>query len=699
MGKDTWVDNTVVAVDENGNPNDCLRLYEYKERLQDVEETGDVIVKIEASSVSMMDCFLRRNLWHQQVSTPYRLGCDLVGRVVYTEPNNCGIEIGDRVCTIGLKVGGNSKYATVPCHKLIKCPTGIDGPVIACLLRTYMVAYQCLHRAGSFAIREGDKVLVTGGSGAIGQAVIQLAKVARAGDIYATGRGSKSQRTITALGAKFLGRKPSEWLPKVKGKMDIVIDSACSDSFNSSRLALKDIRSKLVCIGTTSKLRGGNGYFTGQPIATQLDILKAKMFMTQTTFFDLLSSFDENLEGYKDDLGRLFKLLRSKSINPKIAFCVPLEEIAYAHSSIESGDVCGTIVCQPFDFHKNRNKSKREQPTVITRDCTMKDESTTYTDGIVGEKAKDDKSLFSGYTTEVTDFNHDIRHGPSNSNSDLESDFNKHKYSYAKEKRKIKLLDDDETLNRSQAEIPATMDSMTFKSDVKFSDKTIADSIWLRKQQYCDSNMLGAGDDPSLPPSIFGSNKEASQTNAKFIIKKKEKTKSKGKGGIRSLLPMSPKAEDQKKVNTSPEKVSRQSRKDHHSDNSSGSFSRTPSFSKRTSSFSSRSKQPKSETSSKEKPLTRSRSKSKTRESRDPPQLSRKRSTSRSRTKNKHSAASSSSKSSGGTRESSYETRNERSEASSSRPRSRSKTRKSSRSRGERKKSRSKSRTRLSMPH
>ncbi len=49
MGKDTWVDNTVVAVDENGNPNDCLRLYEYKERLQDVEETGDVIVKIEVS--------------------------------------------------------------------------------------------------------------------------------------------------------------------------------------------------------------------------------------------------------------------------------------------------------------------------------------------------------------------------------------------------------------------------------------------------------------------------------------------------------------------------------------------------------------------------------------------------------------------------------------------------------------------------
>ena len=642
----------------------------------------------------MMDCFIRRNLWHQQVSTPYRLGCDLVGRVVYTEPNNCGIEFGDRVCTIGLKVGGNSKYATVPCHKLIKCPTGIDGPVIACLLRTYMVAYQCLHRAGSFAIREGDKVLVTGGSGAIGQAVIQLAKVARAGEIYATGRGSKSQRTITALGAKFLGRKPSEWLPKVKAKMDIVIDSACSDSFISSRLALKDIRSKLVCIGTTSKLRGGNGYFTGQPIATQIDILKAKMFMTQTTYFDILSSFDENPEGYKDDLGRLFKLLRSKSINPKIAFCVPLEEIAYAHSSIESGDVCGTIVCQPFDFYKNRNKSKREQPEVITKDSTIKDESTTYTDGIVGERAKDDKSLFSGYTTEVTDFNHDVRHGPSNSNSDLESDFNRHKYSYMKEKRKIKLLDDDETLNKSQADIPTTMDSMTFKSDVKFSDKTIADSIWLRKQQYCDSNLVAGGDDPSLPPSIFGSSKESSQQNAKFVIKKKEKTKTKGKAGIRSLLPMSPKGEDPKKTNISPEKSSRQSRKD-HSDNSAESFSRTPSFSKRTSSFSSRSKQLKTESSStKEKPLSRSRSKSKTKESRDPPPLTRKRSTSRSRTKNKHSAASSSSKSSGGTRESFPEGRNERSESSPSRPRSR---KSSSRSRGERKKSRSKSRTRLSM--
>ena len=63
----------------------------------------------QAATVSTIDVFLRRDLWHQKIKKPCKMGCDLVGRVVNVGDRCDDIKLGDRVCAVGLGIGGDRK--------------------------------------------------------------------------------------------------------------------------------------------------------------------------------------------------------------------------------------------------------------------------------------------------------------------------------------------------------------------------------------------------------------------------------------------------------------------------------------------------------------------------------------------------------------------------------------------------------------
>ena len=61
----------------------------------------------------------------------------------------------------------------------MKVPENLDAAEAACLVRSYLAAYQILYRTGSFEVDKKHKILVTGANGNISRAVIELAKMAR----------------------------------------------------------------------------------------------------------------------------------------------------------------------------------------------------------------------------------------------------------------------------------------------------------------------------------------------------------------------------------------------------------------------------------------------------------------------------------------------------------------------------------------
>jgi NADPH:quinone reductase-like Zn-dependent oxidoreductase len=319
----------------------------------------------QASTVSTVDVLLRRDLWHQEIKHPCKMGCDLVGRVINVGDKCEDIKIGDRVCAVGLAIGGNAKYAILPSSRVFCCPEDIHPTKVACLVRNYMTAYQCLHRAGGAKIRPGSKVLILGGAGALGQALIQLSIVAGADEVYATGKGSISKRIIENLGAQALGRKPGEWLPYVKGEMDIVVDSVCSDDYISSQRALKR-SGKLVCVGATALVKKPYNWNSGMDPKKRFHVVELASSMPNTSFYDVFSSLEMKRDVFRRDLFRLFHLCRNHEITPKVAFCVTLDEVANAQLDLEVGGIDGSIICLPFGPEGKKISSREVGEDLIT---------------------------------------------------------------------------------------------------------------------------------------------------------------------------------------------------------------------------------------------------------------------------------------------------------------------------------------------
>jgi len=336
----------------------------------------DVIVQVDASTVSLQDCIIRRGMWYQSVPLPATPGFDAVGTIIQLGEEVSEVssfKVGDRVAAL-VRTGGNARYVNVPAASLVKIPLGVDATQAACIVSTYMTAFQALDLARASTDQEssleGKKVLVTGGNGPVGRAVIELARLAKADAIYATAYG-RDHPDLESMGAIALPFSSEDWLPKVQGSMDIVIDGVCVDNYASPHAALNST-GQLICIGMTSKLYSSKGpgmLIGGYPAAARWASIKA-CFMTRTTTYELWSSFYNEPELFKSDLEYLFSLAKGRAIKPSVSKLIPLSEVADAQERLETGNVPpgGQIVCIPWKkfVYVTSKKHKTDTESVVT---------------------------------------------------------------------------------------------------------------------------------------------------------------------------------------------------------------------------------------------------------------------------------------------------------------------------------------------
>lgn len=210
---------------------------------------------------------------------------------------------GDRVAAL-IRTGGNARYVVVPSSSLVHVPQSLNAADAVCMVSTYMTAYQSLkmtleveEKKGSKPF-EGKKILVVGGGGPVGQALVQLSLKAGAAEVYATGPKDRHNYMKSVMGARPLNYEPKDWLPKVKGEMDFVFDGACQDGYDSSQAALNK-NGKLVTVGMVALLNREEAGLFGAPLSAFMTDAKASLFMSQTQKYEVWSSFQSDPETFK----------------------------------------------------------------------------------------------------------------------------------------------------------------------------------------------------------------------------------------------------------------------------------------------------------------------------------------------------------------------------------------------------------------
>ncbi len=188
---------------------------------------GELAVRVEAAGVNPIDWKLRSGLRPSAaISEPRRVGSDASGVITAVGAGLDGFVIGDPVVLKGVSGADATDVVVSAAAAWIRPPqvTPVEGAALGVPVGT---AYQT---ARSLAVRSGDTLLVHGGSGAVGQAIIQYA-VLWGATVLATASAARFDR-VRALGAIPIAYGPG--LPDrvravAPGGISVAIDAAGTD--------------------------------------------------------------------------------------------------------------------------------------------------------------------------------------------------------------------------------------------------------------------------------------------------------------------------------------------------------------------------------------------------------------------------------------------------------------------------------------
>ena len=233
----TELRNQVVQVRRFGSPDEL----EVVDAPLPTPGRGEVRVRVLASSVEYTDVTIRRHLypWVRR-RPPFVLGYDVVGEIDRLGEGVRGFQLGDRVADMTV-LGSDAAYRTLRADHLTRVPANVDAAEAATLILSWTTAYQLLHRAAR--VQRGQRVLVQGAAGAVGQALLALGRMAGV-ETWGTARGEHAG-LVRELGGTPIDYRREDFTRVLPGGFDVVFDGIAEDGYRRSFAALK--RGGLLC--------------------------------------------------------------------------------------------------------------------------------------------------------------------------------------------------------------------------------------------------------------------------------------------------------------------------------------------------------------------------------------------------------------------------------------------------------------------
>jgi NADPH:quinone reductase-like Zn-dependent oxidoreductase len=316
---------------------------------------GEVRVRVLASGLEYTDVVIRRHLYPQTMRCrpPFVLGYDVVGEIDQLGHGVSGYQLGDRVADLTV-LGSNAAYRTLLASHLTRVPAGVDAAEAAALILSWTTAYQLLHRAAR--VQRGQRVLVQGAAGAVGQALLVLGRLAGL-ELWGTARRAHAA-LIRELGATPIDYEREDFTRVLPGGFDVVFDGIGEDGYRRSFAALKP--GGLLC---------AYGYTAGVQAQRRLPTILmwiARVYVWRRLLswlpggkrirvYSINAMRARHPAWFREDLERLFGMLATRAVRPRVAERISFDEVVEAHRRLEAGGLEGKLVLCP-DLPSQRDR-------------------------------------------------------------------------------------------------------------------------------------------------------------------------------------------------------------------------------------------------------------------------------------------------------------------------------------------------------
>lgn len=333
-------------------------MLDYREDVAEPEPgAGEVLIAVGAAGINNTDLWTREGAygsaddpaavsgWRREpMAFPRIQGADVAGRIVAVGAGVPETRIGERAIVnpvlysdlgdglVGMgylgseRDGGFAELVTVPAESALAIESDLGDAELASFPTAYLTAEGMLDRA---RVAAGETLLVTGASGGVGSALVQLARARDARVVALAGRGKEAR--LRDLGAELvLTRQAGDLVAQLgaalgEGAIDVVADVVAGPLFPALLNALAPKGRYVTC-----------GAIAGSVVSLDLRTLYLK-------HLELIGS----TLGTRDQFARLVALIAAGRVVPLVAATYPLSEIAAAQAAFKEKAFFGKLVLLP----------------------------------------------------------------------------------------------------------------------------------------------------------------------------------------------------------------------------------------------------------------------------------------------------------------------------------------------------------------
>jgi NADPH:quinone reductase-like Zn-dependent oxidoreductase len=296
---------------------------------------NEVLIKIQACAVGGTDVAMRYWKYPLGPKIPFVPGYEIVGIVEQVGQEVTSVSIGDRVGALTV-YGGYSEYIYLNQEHLVKLPKSLDSGEAAVIILNYTSAYQMLNKVAR--VKEGNRALITGASGGVGSALLDLGKMKNL-NLYGTASINKHE-SLKQFGAFLIDYKSQDFVEIIKNTepegLDFVFNGVGGEYIKKS-LKILHRGGILIEYGFSFK---SFAYF----MKNIFDMFSGTPRGVKGRGYGISMNYRKNKKPILEDIAILFDLLEKGKIHPVIYKRVPILEAAEANRILERGQVTGNIV-------------------------------------------------------------------------------------------------------------------------------------------------------------------------------------------------------------------------------------------------------------------------------------------------------------------------------------------------------------------
>jgi NADPH:quinone reductase-like Zn-dependent oxidoreductase len=300
---------------EGYGQDDVVELAEMKKPEPGADQ---ILVKVKSAAVNPVDWKIRDGLGELfGLKPPLILGCEVAGTVEEVGRAAKNFGAGDEVYGyLGTHSGGYAEYVAAPASEFVRRPQNVDADTAASVSVGALTAWQGIFDNGK--LTSGQRILITGASGAVGSMAVQLAK-AKGARVIGTGSG-RNEEFVRGLGAdQFIDYKKAKFEDEVRDT-DVVFDTVGGETQERAFQTLK---------------RGGYLVSTVSPPSEE----KAKEFGVNVAMVTMMPNAEQ--------LAEINRLLEGGKLKVRVGPVLPLAEVKKAHRISAGGHAEGKIILRP----------------------------------------------------------------------------------------------------------------------------------------------------------------------------------------------------------------------------------------------------------------------------------------------------------------------------------------------------------------